>query len=59
MKSFKNYLTEDMGGDPVPFTKRAITVEQVFDEPIEEIFDKLLPLRDSKKYDDSRDAASR
>ena len=47
-----------MGGAPVPFTKRTIIVEQVFDEPIEEIFEKLLPLRDSKKYDDSRDAES-
>ena len=39
-----------MSGDPIPFLKRTITVAQVFDEDIEDIFEKIYSLKNSKEY---------
>ena len=40
----------------VPFLKRTITVEQVFDEDIEDIFEKIYSLKNSKEYSDKNNA---
>ena len=45
-----------MSGDPIPFLKRTITVAQVFDEDIEDIFEKIYSLKNSKEYSDKSNA---